>query len=176
MKKSALAAAIFLLNGCVSGPGYQTGAGSALVRVNYEAADQLARSMAARRQLGPVIVLTFSNIDDLEKTSRLGRTLAEQIGSRLSQAGIHILEIRLRDSVYISKDNQGEFMLSREVKDISAMHKVNTVVVGTYAEAGNSVYVTAKAVDLPSGSILASHDYALPNVDEIKAMLPRAVR
>ena len=162
------------LSGCAAqGPTYDaTNSNSLFIASNYNAADQLARNLRANKQTGPVIVATFTNVDNLQESSRLGRTLSEQIGSRLVQAGLQVIEVKLRENIYVSNALQGEFLLSREIRDISALHKVNTVVVGTYSDADNYLYVTTKAIELPSSTILASYDYTLPLNSTVRAMLP----
>lgn len=161
------------LSACASEPTYNSSTSeNPFIVTNYSAADQLAKGLRANRQEGPIIVATFSNVDNLVESSRLGRTLSEQIGSRLAQAGFQILEVKLRDAVYVSNERQGEFLLSREMRDISTNHKVNTVIVGTYADANSYTYVTLKAISLESGSIIASYDYTLPMVPTVRALLP----
>ncbi|MSQ71074.1 MAG: hypothetical protein EXR27_07265 [Betaproteobacteria bacterium] len=170
-----LAAALLALSvsACVSGPTFDVSTKNSLfIATNYNAADQLAKNLRANNHTGPIIVATFSNIDNLVESSRFGRTLSEQIGSRLVQAGFQVIEVKLRDTVYVSAATQGEFLLSREMRDISATHKVNTVVVGTYADASNYAYVTVKAIALESGAVIASYDYSLPMIDMVRAMLP----
>ncbi len=157
---------------CATGPTYEAASNSSFIAANYSAADRLANVLKANGQDGPLIVATFASVDNLEQSSRLGRTLSEQIGSRLVQAGLQVIEVKLRDNVFVSNARQGDFLLSREVRDISANHKVNTVVVGTYSDANDYLYVTVKAVALQSGTVTASHDYALPMLSTVRAMLP----
>lgn len=172
--KSVMLIAAFSLSACATDPQYHTSPGNdPFIATNYGAADQLAKNLRANKQEGPMIVATFSNIDNLVESSRLGRTLSEQISSRLVQAGFRIIEIKLRDNVYMSNTKQGEFLLSRELRDISTTHKVNTVIVGTYADANNYAYVTLKAISLDSSSMIASYDYVLPMIPTVRALLPQ---
>ena len=62
----------------------------------------------------PLIMATIVNIDALEQTSMLGRLVSEQVSTRLAQGGLKMLEMKLRNSVYL-KRNQGELMLTREI-------------------------------------------------------------
>ena len=163
---------VIALTACATGPTYEAAGNSLFIAANYNAADGLANALKANKQDGPIIVATLANVDNLEQSSRLGRTLSEQVGSRLVQAGFQVIEVKLRNNVFVSNAHQGEFLLSREVRAISENHKVNTVVVGTYSDANEYLYVTVKAVALDSGTITASQDYALPMLPAIRAMLP----
>ena len=159
------------LAACTTGPTYEDANNSPFIATNYNAADRLANILKANGQDGPLIVATFASVNNVEESSMLGRTLSEQIGSRLVQVGFQIIEVKLRDNVFVSNARQGDFLLSREVRDISAIHKVNTVVVGTYSDANEYLYVTVKAIALQSGTVTASLDYALPMLPTVRAML-----
>lgn len=170
MRRAAVLAAA-LLSACATGPTYQAAAHSRYVEANYRGADRIADMLRAQGYAGPVMVASFASVDNLQRTSRLGRSLSEQYGSRLTQAGLNVIEVRLRNTIFVSSANQGEFLLSREAREISAHHKAAAVVTGTYADAGDYIYVTVRAIELPTNRVIASHDYALPGNGTIRAML-----
>ena len=119
---------------------------------------------------GPTIVATLVDIKNLEQTSNFGRITSELLASRLSQLGVEVLEIKLRHTVFI-RQNEGEFMLTREVQELAATHKVAAVLVGTYTENGQSVFVSLKLVRPEDGMILTAYDYSLRKDDEIAWLL-----
>lgn len=114
----------------------------------------------------PLLVASFVDIDDVRRSSTMGRLIAEQIGSRLTQKGYKVIEMKLRDSVFVQKRN-GEFLLSREILDISKVHDAYAVVVGTYGIIPDSqqTYVTSKLVRARDSVILSSFDFSLPMVN-----------
>jgi len=59
-----------------------------------------------------------------------------------------------QNSIFIS-EGQGEFMLSRDLREISRTHNASAVVVGTYADGGDRMYVSARMVR-PTDSIVIS--------------------
>lgn len=117
----------------------------------------------------PLIAASFVNVDNVQTSSTLGRMIAEQIGSYFSQNGYGVIELKLRNDIYI-KEKTGELMLSREVKDISFEHDAQAVIVGTYAVGSDTVFVTAKLVRVTDGIVLASHDYRLPLGPDTKTL------
>ncbi|ALG67494.1 FlgO family outer membrane protein [Beggiatoa leptomitoformis] len=148
-----------------------------LVEASYVVADALlvnAEKLNLNRTK-PLLVASFVNVDDVQQSSTLGRMIAEQIGSRISQSGLKVVEVKLRsDSIFVKGNqypNEGEFLLSRELKDLSSEHDAVAVVVGTYAESKSRVYVTAKMLNTHDNSIMASFDYSLPIGADIKQML-----
>lgn len=175
MKKTliALSAALALANiaGCSTGPTYEAAANSKLIEANYTGVDALLSS--ARQPLDknlPLLVATLVNVDALTESSRFGRALSEQIGARFTKLGYPVVELKLRENIFV-KQSEGELLLSREVKDISLNHKAQAVVVGTYAEGRDYVYVNLKLIGINDNMVMAAHDYVLPVDSNIKSLL-----
>lgn len=139
---------------------------------NYRAADSLLKKLKAQLPKDSLIlVASFVNIDDLSESSTFGRIVAEQFASRFNQKGYTTLEMKLRTKVFI-KERSGEFLLSRELKQISTKHSAKAVVVGSYAVASSKVYLTARVIHFPDGRVLSSHDYTIPiGRDTLKMLL-----
>lgn len=162
--KKILLAIVLLLSGCAAQPtesSYNTAADSQFIKANYMAAESLVQtSLTPLDKYAPIVVATLVNIDNLEQSSTLGRTVSEQVASRLANMGYTVKEVKLRGTLFV-KSSTGELLLSRELKDISASHKAQAVVVGTYSDANTYVYVNIKLVDV-SNSIIAGYDYVMP--------------
>lgn len=124
------------------------------------------KSMASK----PLLVATVVNVNDLRKTAPLGRTLSEQYASHLVAQGFTVKELKLRGDIFV-REETGELMLSRELKDIAKTHAAALVVVGTYSAAENTTFVSLKLVQTEDGKILRGHDYALPNDADVKKLL-----
>ncbi|MDP3440619.1 MAG: FlgO family outer membrane protein [Azonexus sp.] len=147
--------------------------------VNYNAVGELMKRYqgpaSASNTVGsvsgaPFIVTTLVNIDQLEQSSTLGRLISEQVTSRMAQMGFGVVELKVRNGVYM-KRNEGEFLLTREIKEVASAHKAQAVIVGTYAESSALIYVSLKLVNPANSMILAAHDYALPMDRQIRSML-----
>ena len=134
-----------------------------VVHASYQITDTLETNLKAPiSQEAPIIIASFVDINDLKKSSPFGRIMAEQIGSRLSQKGYKIIEMKLRQkSIFVDAENKGEFLLSRNLQDISNNHSASAVVVGTYAQGYERVYVTVRIINPKNSIILASCDYEM---------------
>lgn len=142
-----------------------------LVSNSYTAADALINQapwLKENRQ--PLLTASFVNVNALENSSALGRIMAEQVSSRFAQQGFTMIEMKLRTNIFI-KQNAGEFVLSRSVKDLSQSQNASAVVAGTYAVGRNSVYISARLIRAADSLILASYDYSLPLGPNTKALL-----
>lgn len=162
IKPAFLAMLVLPLAACQTHQAYNSNSPNYLIDKNHEAVDHLllAGSGPLNKNV-PVIVATLVDIDKLEETSRLGRVVSEQVATRLSQKGYKPIELKLRDNLFI-RQNGGEFLLSREIKDIAASHKTESVIVGTYSPSDSYVYINLKVIDTKDNTVRAAHDYALP--------------
>lgn len=142
-----------------------------LVGESYRAADALlANTPWLREQQAPLLVASFVNINSLENSSALGRIVAEQIASRFAQQGFTVIELKLRNNIFI-KQNAGEFALSRDVQAISRSHNAAAVIAGSYAIGRHNVYVNARLIRAPDSLILAAYDYSIPLGPDARALL-----
>lgn len=145
--------------------------GPSITKANQAAAAALILSSVSKiKNDDPILNATIVNIDNLEKSSTLGRLISEQINGAFAQSGYKMIELKLRESVYI-KRNEGELMLSREISDLAASHKVQAVIVGTYAVAYNNVYINLKMVDSRTSYVMGVHDYTLPIDQNVRELL-----
>lgn len=122
---------------------------------------------------GPVLVATVVNVNDLNRAAPLGRTLSEQYANAMAMSGFDVKEIKLRGAVFVKQD-AGELLLSREIKDIARQHNASMVVVGTYSAAANFTYVSLKLVRMEDSRIIRGYDYALPVDRDVKQLLVQA--
>jgi TolB-like protein len=147
---------------------------------NYQAAEALVKAGVAPVSTSnqpmagdsPYIVATLANIDALEQSSTLGRIVSEQIANRLTQVGKQVVELKVRNGIYM-KRNEGEFLLTREIKEVAAAHRAQGVIVGTYAESAGFVHISLKLVNPENSLVLSAHDYTLPLDRQVRSMLIR---
>lgn len=153
-----------------NGPRYATAADNLFIQANYAAADALLqRAGRLVDRKSPLVVATLVNIDNLEESTRLGRIVSEHLSTRLANRGYMVKEIKLRGTLFV-KSGTGELLLSRELKDISASHQAQAVVVGTYSIARDQVYMNVKLVNAEN-TILAGYDYVIPLNGSLASLL-----
>lgn len=162
-----------LLGGCAIGErtNYTSVVANDFVAANYRAADVLQAQLRGKLDGDkPLIMATVVNVDALEHSSMLGRVVSEQISTRLAQGGLPMLEMKLRNSVYL-KRHQGELMLTRELGEVAGTHKAQAVVVGSYAETRDTIFINIKVIQPVTNLVLAGHDYVLAKQGTIRSML-----
>ncbi|MFN3612570.1 FlgO family outer membrane protein [Tepidimonas sp.] len=169
----AMAGAVALV-GCSSQPKptlptYEQAAVHPFLQANRDAMAKLLAGLPAA-DVSPLLVATIVDVNDLRVSSPLGRTLSEQYSSAAAAAGIDVREMKLRGDVFV-REQTGELLLSREIKDIARVHRATAVLVGTYSVAGQYVYVNVKLVRSESGQILRGYDYALPMDRDVQRLV-----
>ncbi len=147
----------------------EDGLGADLIKLNYRATDALLQGVALD-PAQPVLVATLVDQEDLSESSRLGRLVSEHIGSRLSNKGVRVVELKLREQLFM-KGGTGALLLSREVRDVSQAHSAQAVVVGTYTSSGQTLYLSLKLVKPEGNTVVSAHDYAMPLNANIKGLL-----
>jgi len=190
MVLAVLLGALFALTGCAEmqnaaseekkpqGPVYfaqpETHAweGDALIAQSHLAADGLIANLESRLPRGATILAaTFVNRDNFDESSSLGRLMAAQFMTRLSQAGFGIMEIRLRAEMGI-RVREGEFALSRKTAQyMRQTFNASAILVGDYTVDDRAVFVSARLVRLDTGIVAAAFDFAVPNRGTVARLL-----
>ncbi|MFP3983794.1 MAG: FlgO family outer membrane protein [Desulfurivibrionaceae bacterium] len=102
-----------------------------------------------------VVVNTFVDLNQLYKTSDLGRLLTEQMIGELQKKGIKVIDVRLSNSLQV-KEGLGEYGLSREMDELSYVHSAQARLVGTYSAAEDQIVINARLLHQEDGRVLSS--------------------
>lgn len=169
-----IAFATLMMSACGSNGGSKTTNRSAikdadLIDESYKAASVLVEQANLDPNY-PLIAASFADINQLDGSSSFGRIVSQQFASAFSKSGYKVIEMLLRNNVYIRR-GEGEFLLSREIRNLSAEHNVQAVVVGTYAIGADNVYVTSKIIRTPDSVVVAAHDFTLPLGPDTRSLL-----
>lgn len=131
-------------------------------------ADQLVRNIDNRFRYEPVVVTTFVNLDNMKETSSLGRLIAENLIHELQVRGWKVFDIRLAKDIVVKP--QGEFSITRDIRNIRNYYRVNSVITGTYAITSNSVIVNARIIDVKNGVVVSTGQIILP-IEDVASLL-----
>ena len=147
-----------------------------LIAADYRAADALMAE-ARPRLVAPqsILVATVVDIDDLDESSTLGRLVSEHVSARFTGAGYHMVELKFQKAVYM-KQGEGELMLTRQIREIANSHDAQAVIVGTYSEGADHIFLNLKLVHPEDNLILAAHDYALMLDEDVRKLVRKRKR
>lgn len=135
-----------------------------------EAEELRARTRELARQLidngredivdGYVITVnTFVNLNNLYKTSSLGRYLGEQIIGEFQSAGIEVIDVRKANTLMIHQYS-GEYGLSRDMEELNSSLGSQAMVVGTYSYANGQILLNARVLRNRDGMVMSHANLA----------------
>ncbi len=165
---------VFMLSACqttLNNPGF-TKVRYGLTKVTYQAVDDLMRQVNTKglaNENSPILVGTFTNIEEIDKTSNLGRVVSEQFTTRLVQLGYHISDVKLRDSMEVRPE--GEFVLSRNNDHVSRSHVASLIVAGTYVFADEGIMFNARVTNAQTGQVMAAQDFIVARDEQVDALV-----
>lgn len=141
-------------------------------------ADQIERNVDKKYYANPVIITSFVNLDNVKKTSGLGRLISESLMHELQVRKWNVIDIRLVKEVIV--EPSGEFSLSRDIKKIKDSYNIRGIVTGTYSMVDEQVVVNARVMDIDSGIVVSSGQMALPldGIEDIaySDVAPKAIK
>lgn len=119
-------------------------------------ADQLFISNTFSDKEPSIILTSFVNLNELERTSTFGRVLSESMFNELHIRKFKVTDFRGQDAV--SVNTNGEFHITRDVERLKDhISATEYIVVGTYVKfENNSVLLNARILDSESGAIIST--------------------
>nr|CRH06323.1 conserved protein of unknown function [Candidatus Magnetococcus massalia] len=136
-----------------------------LIGMSHQIADalvaELRKNHPSYHRSKPILVTSFVNRSNLDSTSELGLLIADHIASRITQQGFAVLEPKLRQDLAI-RQQQGEFILSRDIDKLSAEYKAYAVVTGNYTRGRSTLDFTTRMIRVNNRQVLSSVDAKLP--------------
>lgn len=144
---------------------------SDIIAASYTATDTLLNQ--ALPKINPnsrLLITTVANIDNLDDSSSLGRLIGEHLSARVAQLGFKAIEIKFQHSITTIAET-GEFILTRELREMPETQNADAVIAGTYAVGQSTVYITLKLLDYRTSQVLSSYAYTLPIGPNTHALL-----
>jgi TolB-like protein len=108
----------------------------------------------------PIYITTIVDNNNFYETTDFGRALQNHIASSFVKQGYTVKEVKLRSNVLIRKQD-GEFMLSRDLEELSNKQRAQAMVVGTYSMANRVMYLSIRLVDPRDQKVRSTYDKRL---------------
>jgi TolB-like protein len=141
-------------------------------RLTYGAVDRMLSGAPGIPTDTPFVVATVADVSDLNTSAPFGNLVAELMRARLTQRGMAVTDLRLRTGLRMDR-REGELILSREPGAVLRAPQAGAIATGTYAAAGDYVYVSLQIVSATDGRILAAANYAVPRWPDAAGLLRR---
>lgn len=128
-------------------------------------ASQLGFKLAAFDALkgAKVGVASFVEFDEsLQRSNALGNQFAEAMATTLPQHGVEVIDFKLTRKIMVSQD--GDFALSRDVKQLSEKAGMDYILVGTLVTTRRGVQVNSRIVSVRGQQVVAAASTLLPHL------------
>lgn len=126
---------------------------------------QLAFKLAGDLQLTGIKmgVASFVEFDEsLRQTNPLGNQLAEAMATALPEYGVQVIEFKLTRDLAIGP--QGDFVLSRNVKNLQRKVGMDYILVGTLVTTRRGVQVNSRIVSVQQHKVIAAASTLIPHL------------
>ena len=112
----------------------------------------------------------FVGEDNYDVTTPLGRMMGDALASRMQNAGMQVIEVRLSRSMRIHK-KFGMLALSQDMQKLFDEHQATFMITGSYTVTPHYVYVLARVIGNTSQIIYASSGVWLPRASMVNYLL-----
>ncbi len=120
----------------------------------------------------PLAVASFVLLDgDYSETNLLGDQISESMIHEIHKFGIPVIDYKTRDKISVT--SQGDFIFSRESKNLKSDLPIHYVVSGTLVKYQGGYLVNARVVGVASKAVVASAQSIIP-ADVASALLNSA--
>jgi len=103
---------------------------------------------------GELAITSFVDLNQLNKTTHFGRTLAESMFDELFAKGFHVEDIRGTNSITVN--SEGEYFITRDINRLHKNIKNKYILVGTYSKFKDNILINARILDNQFGKVVAS--------------------
>jgi TolB-like protein len=108
----------------------------------------------------PVAVTSFVDLKDLETTNWLGNQLAESFVHELQRHGLVVIDYKTTGHIRVTKE--GDYVFSRDWKELPERQIIDYVVSGTMVEQENGILVNARMIGIQSKVVVATAQSFIP--------------
>jgi hypothetical protein len=131
--------------------------------------DSLRKPSLKNKEIG---IISFANLNNLEQVEPLGRLVQERLAHELFGEGFRIVEIRSGKDIEFVR-LVGELNLTRLKEKLkrTKFKEIKSLILGTYIDAGDYVYVNAKLVELENDLVRASGEIKIRKGRYLKHLL-----
>ncbi len=119
-------------------------------------ADQLLITNVKKQMKTSLILTSFVDLEQFNKTTTFGRLISESMFNELHIRKFKVTDFRGQDAVVVNAD--GEFHITRDTDKLKdQVETVEYIVVGTYSRFENeSILVNVRIIDSISGEVISS--------------------
>lgn len=109
----------------------------------------------------PIAVASFVNLKDLESTNWLGNQLSENFVHELQRHGLVVIDFKTTGHIRVTEE--GDYIFSRDWKELPERQIIDYVVAGTMMEQETGILINARMIGMQSRVVVASAQSFIPS-------------
>ncbi len=109
----------------------------------------------------PIAVASFVNLKDLETTNWLGNQLSENFVHELQRHGLVVIDFKTTGHIRVTAD--GDYVFSRDWKELPERQIIDYVVTGTMMEQESGILINARMIGMQSRVVVATAQSFIPS-------------
>ena len=122
--------------------------------------DQLMERKSLTTLTEPIAVASFVDLDTLQDTNWMGQQIEESFIYELNRRGEVVVDFKLTGSIKVTP--QGDFVLSRNYKDLSSRLPISRILVGTFSRNSKGILVNARVIDMRTKMVETTAQSLIP--------------
>lgn len=121
---------------------------------------QMLESSAFVNAKTPVAVASFVYLNDLESTNWLGNQIAENFVHELQRHGLVVIDFKTTGHIRVTQE--GDYVFSRDWKELPERQIIDYVVAGTMMEQEDGIIINARMIGIQSHVVVATAQSFIP--------------
>ena len=117
-------------------------------------AKELIKNIRFATPKTPIVVSSFVDLSTFSKVDSIGLQIPETFIHELQKAGLTVVDFKARD--YISVTKQGDYLFSRDFKELKQKHNAEYILAGTLLYRADGLIVNARLIGIESKVVVAS--------------------
>jgi len=109
----------------------------------------------------PIAVASFVNLEDLESTNWLGQEISESFIHEFQRHGFVVVDYKTTGYIRVTK--QGDYVFSRDWKELPERQIIDYVVTGTMMKQETGVMINARMIGMQSHVVVATAQSFIPS-------------
>ena len=122
--------------------------------------DQLMERKSLTTLSEPIAVASFVDLDTLKDTNWMGLQIEESFIYELNRRGEVVVDFKTTGSIQVTPS--GDFVMSRNYKDLSARLPISRILTGTFSRNSQGILVNARIIDLRTKMVETTAQSLIP--------------
>jgi TolB-like protein len=122
---------------------------------------QLSKNNNKMYNNSKIAITSFVLLDNINKSSKIGRILSENLIHELQTRGYSIIDFKTRNDIKITPN--GDFLFSTNIEELRHNHNIGFVLSGTMSKFQTGIEVNARILNINTHEVVSSGKVWIPN-------------